>query len=102
MLRSVIYSMGVSLDGYIVGPDSVSGWAEPDSSGGWIWSSMRPTVRLQDRLLPLPRSALEAVIQVGLATPSVWMARARRYWVALPTRERSGGTLGRGSRSQQA
>ena len=29
-MRSVSYSMGVSLDGYIVGPDGVFGWTEPD------------------------------------------------------------------------
>jgi dihydrofolate reductase len=29
-MRSVTYSMGVSLDGYIVGPDGGFDWAEPD------------------------------------------------------------------------
>ncbi len=29
-MRSVSYSMGVSLDGYIVGPDGDFGWTEPD------------------------------------------------------------------------
>jgi dihydrofolate reductase len=29
-MRSVTYSMGVSLDGYIVGPDGTFGWAAPD------------------------------------------------------------------------
>jgi dihydrofolate reductase len=29
-MRSVIYSMAVSLDGYIVGPDGGFGWAAPD------------------------------------------------------------------------
>ncbi len=29
-MRSVTYSMGVSLDGYIVGPDGTFDWAEPD------------------------------------------------------------------------
>lgn len=29
-MRSVTYSMGVSLDGYIVGPDGDFGWTEPD------------------------------------------------------------------------
>ena len=29
-MRSVTYSMGVSLDGYIVGPDGQFDWAEPD------------------------------------------------------------------------
>jgi len=94
-MRSVIYSMGVSLDGYIVGPGGVSGWPEPDPERRVDLTPLRPTVRLPHRLLPLPHGALEVVIQVGLATPSVWLARARRNRVALPTRERSGGTLGR-------
>ncbi|MGH8987374.1 MAG: dihydrofolate reductase family protein [Acidimicrobiales bacterium] len=29
-MRSVTYSMGVSLDGYIVGPDGTFGWSIPD------------------------------------------------------------------------
>ena len=29
-MRDVTYSMGVSLDGYIVGPDGEFGWSEPD------------------------------------------------------------------------
>ncbi|MGH3422337.1 MAG: dihydrofolate reductase family protein, partial [Streptosporangiaceae bacterium] len=29
-MRSVTYSMGVSLDGYIVGPDGDFGWTAPD------------------------------------------------------------------------
>src|SRR6267154_1047558 len=30
LMRSVTYSMGVSLDGYIVGPDGGFGWTAPD------------------------------------------------------------------------
>jgi len=29
-MRSVTYSMGVSLDGYIIGPDGTFDWSEPD------------------------------------------------------------------------
>ncbi|GAA1365647.1 dihydrofolate reductase family protein [Arthrobacter rhombi] len=29
-MRSVTYSMGVSLDGYVVGPDGTFDWSEPD------------------------------------------------------------------------
>ena len=29
-MRSVTYSMGVSLDGYIAGPDGGFGWTAPD------------------------------------------------------------------------
>ncbi len=30
-MRSVTYSMGVSLDGYVVGPDGTFDWTEPDA-----------------------------------------------------------------------
>jgi RibD C-terminal domain len=29
-MRSVTYSMGVSLDGYVAGPDGQFGWTVPD------------------------------------------------------------------------
>ena len=32
-MRSVTFSMGVSLDGYIVGPDGDFGWTPPDEEG---------------------------------------------------------------------
>src|SRR3954470_5787897 len=31
LMRPVTYSMGMSLDGYIVGPDGGFGWTEPDA-----------------------------------------------------------------------
>src|ERR1700677_256397 len=33
LMRSVTYSMGVSLDGYIVGPDGGFDWTAPDGGG---------------------------------------------------------------------
>src|ERR1700712_1287798 len=30
LMRQVTYSMGMSLDGYIVGPDGLFGWTAPD------------------------------------------------------------------------
>jgi dihydrofolate reductase len=36
-MRSVTYSMGVSLDGYIVGPDGKFDWTEPDPEVFRFW-----------------------------------------------------------------
>jgi dihydrofolate reductase len=36
-MRSVTYSMGVSLDGYIVGPDGGFDWTEPDKEVFRFW-----------------------------------------------------------------
>ncbi|MFI0788527.1 dihydrofolate reductase family protein [Streptomyces lydicus] len=36
-MRSVTYSMGVSLDGYIVGPDGGFDWTEPDEDVFRFW-----------------------------------------------------------------
>ncbi|MET9934002.1 MULTISPECIES: dihydrofolate reductase family protein [unclassified Streptomyces] len=36
-MRSVTYSMGVSLDGYIVGPDGGFDWSEPDEEVFRFW-----------------------------------------------------------------
>ena len=36
-MRSVIYSMGVSLDGYIVGPDGKFDWTAPDEEVCRFW-----------------------------------------------------------------
>ena len=36
-MRSVTYSMGVSLDGYIVGPDGRFDWTEPDAEVFRFW-----------------------------------------------------------------
>ena len=37
-MRSVTYSMGVSLDGYIVGPDGDFNWTEPDEEVFRFWT----------------------------------------------------------------
>lgn len=36
-MRNVTYSMGVSLDGYIVGPDGSFDWTEPDEDVFRFW-----------------------------------------------------------------
>jgi len=36
-MRKVTYSMGISLDGYIVGPDGSFDWAEPDEEVFRFW-----------------------------------------------------------------
>ena len=41
-MRSVTYSMGVSLDGYIVGPDGDFGWTPPDEE---VWRFVTDEIR---------------------------------------------------------
>ncbi|GHC89696.1 dihydrofolate reductase family protein [Streptomyces violaceochromogenes] len=52
-MRSVTYSMGVSLDGYIVGPDGDFGWTEPgdDVFRFWIDEIRQVDVHLLGRRL---------------------------------------------------
>ena len=52
-MRSVTYSMGVSLDGYIVGPDGVFAWTEPDEEvfRSWIDEIREVGVHLLGRRL---------------------------------------------------
>lgn len=52
-MRRVTYSMGVSLDGYIVGPDGEFGWTEPDEEVyGFVTDQIREVgVHLMGRRL---------------------------------------------------
>ncbi|MEU1710273.1 dihydrofolate reductase family protein [Streptomyces sp. NPDC005706] len=52
-MRSVTYSMSVSLDGYIVGPDGEFGWTAPDEEvfGFWIDEIRQVGVHLLGRRL---------------------------------------------------
>lgn len=52
-MRSVTYSMGVSLDGYIVGPDGDFNWTEPDDDifRFWIEEIRKVDVHLLGRKL---------------------------------------------------
>ena len=49
-MRSVTYSMGVSLDGYIVGPDGGFGWTAPDEEVLVVFSTTLPAVQGHARL----------------------------------------------------
>ena len=53
-MRKLIYSMTVSLDGYIAGPDGTIGWCVPDEE---LSRSTRPHVR-GDRCAALRTAAL--------------------------------------------
>ena len=66
-MRSVTYSMGVSLDRYIVGPDGGFDWTAPDEevfrfspprAAGGSRTRRDPHLQLESRLPPLPRGAL--------------------------------------------
>src|SRR3984893_6911018 len=59
-MRSVTYSMGVSLDGYIVGPDGGFGWTAPDKE--------------------VFRFVTDEIRQVGLHLLGRGLYETMRYW----------------------
>ena len=72
-MRSMTYSMGVSLDGYIAGPDGSFGWTAPDEEVG---------VHLRGRILSQPMLYWETADQDPSLDDSMleWAA----LWKALP------------------
>ena len=83
-MRSVTYSMGVSLDGYIVGPDGDFNWTVPDEEvfrfwhpgGGYdenVWNE-RPIPEILDyiHMNPVRRGLVEQ--------PTDWTWSSARFW----------------------
>jgi dihydrofolate reductase len=83
-MRSVSYSMGLSLDGYIVGPDGGFGWSEPDDE---MFSFVTDEIR-QVGVHLLGRRLYETMLYWETADrdPSVDDATLEwaRLWKALP------------------
>jgi len=78
-LRSVTYSMGVSLDGYIVGPDGSFDWTEPDPEvfRFWIDDIRHVGVHL------LGRRLYETMLYWETAGQDQPLDDAEREWAAL-------------------
>ena len=78
-MRSVTYSMNVSLDGYIVGPDGSFDWSEPDEEvfRFWIDEIREVGVHLMGRRL------YETMLYWETADQDRSLDDAEREWVAL-------------------
>ncbi|MFH8989319.1 dihydrofolate reductase family protein [Streptomyces sp. NPDC017940] len=78
-MRSVTYSMGVSLDGYIVGPDGTFDWTEPDDEvfRFWIDDIRQVGVHL------LGRRLYETMLYWETADQDPSLDDATREWTAL-------------------
>ena len=81
-MRSVTYSMGVSLDGYIVGPDGGFDWTPPDDEVFRSWIDENPTGRRHNENRPdapngRGRDPEQSIPPRGRGAPN---ARARRTW----------------------
>jgi dihydrofolate reductase len=84
-MRSVTYSMNVSLDGYIVGPDGTFDWTEPDDDvfRFWIEDIRQVGVHLMGRRLYETMLYWETAEQeqtlddAGLEWAAIWNALPR-------------------------
>jgi dihydrofolate reductase len=79
LMRSVTYSMGVSLDGYIVGPDGNFDWTSPDGEvfRFWIDEIREVGVHLMGRRL------YETMLYWETADQDRSLDDAEREWTAL-------------------
>ncbi|MFF5314653.1 dihydrofolate reductase family protein [Streptomyces massasporeus] len=78
-MRSVTYSMNVSLDGYIVGPDGGFDWTEPDEDVFRFWIDQ---IRQVDVHL-LGRRLYETMLYWETADQDSSLDDAQLEWVAL-------------------
>ena len=78
-MRSVTYSMGVSLDGYIVGPDGTFAWTDPDEEvfRSWIDEIRGVGVHL------LGRRLYETMLYWETADQDPSLDDSMREWAAL-------------------
>ncbi|GAA2231960.1 dihydrofolate reductase family protein [Streptomyces indiaensis] len=78
-MRSVTYSMNISLDGYIVGPDGGFNWSEPDEEvfRFWIDDIREVGVHL------LGRRLYETMLYWETAEQDQSLDDAQREWIAL-------------------
>ena len=78
-MRSVTYSMGVSLDGYIVGPDDDFGWTAPDEE---VFRSHIDEIR-EVGVHVLGRRLYETMLYWETADSDPSLGDAEREWAAL-------------------
>jgi dihydrofolate reductase len=78
-MRSVTYSMSVSLDGYIVGPDGGFGWSEPDEELFRFVTDKLPGVGVH----LLGRRLYETMLYWETADQDPSLDETRLEWAAL-------------------
>lgn len=78
-MRSVTYSMGVSLDGYIAGPDGGLDWGDPDEE---VYSFVTDEIRGVDVHL-MGRRLYETMLYWETADQDPTLDDANREWAAL-------------------
>ncbi|THV34698.1 dihydrofolate reductase family protein [Glycomyces buryatensis] len=78
-MRSVTYSMNVSLDGYIVGPDGGFDWSEPDEDVFRFWIDEIRTVGVH----LLGRRLYETMLYWETADQDPSLGDAELEWTAL-------------------
>src|ERR1700678_1362957 len=78
-MRSVTYSMGVSLDGYIVGPDGTFGWTAPDEE---VFRFVTEQIREVGVYL-LGRRLYETMLYWETADQDPSLEDSRLEWAAL-------------------
>ncbi|MEU3948716.1 dihydrofolate reductase family protein [Streptomyces sp. NPDC029526] len=78
-MRDVTYSMNVSLDGYIAGPDGGFDWSEPDEEVFRFWIDDLRTVGVH----LLGRNLYETMLYWETAAEDPSLDAAQREWVDL-------------------
>lgn len=78
-MRSVTYSMSVSLDGYIVGPDGKFDWSEPDEEVFRFFTDELPAVGVH----LMGRRLYETMLYWETADQDPSLDDAEREWTAL-------------------
>ena len=78
-MRTVTYSMGVSLDGYIVGPDGTFDWTEPDEDVFRFWIDEIRNIGVH----LLGRRLYETMLYWETADEDPSLDAAEREWTAL-------------------
>jgi dihydrofolate reductase len=78
-MRSVTYSMGVSLDGYIVGPDGEFGWTVPDEE---VFRFVTDEIR-QVRVQLLGRRLYETMLYWETADQVQSLGDSELEWAAI-------------------
>src|SRR5580700_9103916 len=78
-MRKVTYSMGVSLDGYIAGPDGEFGWSEPDDE---LFSFVTEEIKRVGAHL-LGRRLYETMLYWETAEEDTSLSQEMHDWAAL-------------------